>query len=166
MSIATAAQFRREVLVDVPGTELQIRCRQPNLLSQIANGVLPMSLVQKALEILGDASFDMTKADSETVRSYADFVDRWACLAAREPRIVATEQEAATDPNAVWVDDLDVDVKIAILVKTIGEPPAEVVARFRARQSASAAPGSDSPAVRRETVEPPVGDGSESGARP
>lgn len=143
MPIATAAQLRHEVLVTVPGSDLQIRCRRPDLLSQIAKGVLPQPLVQEALRVLKAGGVDMVNAAPETVSSYAEFLDKWASIAALEPRIVLVREEATE--GVLWVDDLAYDVKVAIMNATIGNGPQEVapaVVEFRDSESTGADSGS------------------------
>lgn len=149
MPIISAAALRREVLVSVPGTDLQIRCRRPDLLTQIAKGVLSQTLVQEALKAVKDGMFDLQSAAPDTVAAYGEFIDRWACVAALEPRIVQNEADAGE--TAVWVEELSVEVKTAIFNATIGPAPVPVtpaVTDFRHDEPAGIAGGPDGEAVR------------------
>ncbi len=75
------------------------------------------------------------------------------------PRVVLTEAEASDD--AIWVEDLAPDVRVAVFTKTndrLANPRViDAVADFRRRQPVDPDPGSDGTPVRDAAVESLVG---------
>lgn len=146
-AIASAAQLsRRKISVSVPGTDLVIVCRRPDLLGQVTRGVLPQPSVDAVLRQAQAGGVDPMASEDLTLA--ADFIDRWVCLAAVQPRIVLTEAEASE--SAVWVDDLDLALKLAIVSATTTKvaPVDPAVAEFRGDQSTGTAAPSDGTGVR------------------
>jgi len=166
MPTATAEQIRnRLVLVTIPGTDLQIECRRPDPLDLIAQQILPLEAYADILERVAEWATmpEHTSAPSvlETIRSapdtFAGFVDRWVCAAAVRPTIVLTEEEVSANPAAVWIDDLDLEVKFEVFRRTnhrLASPrlPAAVKEWLRQRP-AGLGDRPDGAAVRDEAVE-------------
>lgn len=165
MPIATADQIRnRPILVTIPGTDQQIQCRRPDPLTLLADGVLPLPIFADVLEQLHDLMQPQPEYDNRPItdhvakqpKTYEAFVARWVCAAAVAPRVVLTEEEAIADPEALWVEDLELDVQISIVRQT-GRllASARVIAAvrdFRRQQSAGAGAGSDRETVREDAV--------------
>lgn len=141
---------RARVEVTVSGTDGVIVCRRPDLLSQVVRGLLPQPLVDAVMARAVSGTFDA--ANVSALAESGEFIDRWVCLAAIEPRVVMTEAEASD--NAVWIDDLDLNLKLAIFHATVAKPaPVDAaVAEFRGRESERAAAGSDGTPVPDPTV--------------
>lgn len=167
MPIATADQLRRPpVLVTVPGTDLQIKCRRPTLLTLATKGWLQWPALKRVQELtagerqLAEGIVDFDNRPQPTVRESADtyrsFLDELACEAAVAPRIVLTEAEAQADPGAVWVDDVPLDLKLAISAAVLAAETT-AVAEFRGEQPPGA-PGGPSGAPVRDAAVDPAGD--------
>jgi hypothetical protein len=141
MPIASVADLKQhespEALVTVPGTELQIRCRRPDMLGRLVAGLLPLPLLARASASIDrwaglspDAVGREVLADPATAAEMAEFIDRWVCAAAVQPRIVMEPTDAGA--AALWIEDLQFTTKIAILSATspAQEAPAIDAAEF------------------------------------
>jgi hypothetical protein len=151
MGVLSAAEFKKtaapEIEVPVPGGMGHVLVRKPDLQSLLFKKLLPLPLMMRVLQDIptlqraGDnlESF-MAAADS----SAAEFIDKWICLVAVTPRIVATRAEVTDD--SVCVDDLPLELKTAIIVATfeIGDLTrrVEAAAEFRRRDD-GVLPGPD-----------------------
>lgn len=160
--LANAAELRRPIItVRVPHTDLEIQCRQPDLFAQMAKGLMPQPLLAAAIRYAtqvaaAGASLETPETPfSDVDAQQAEFIDRWVCAACVTPRVVLTEAEASD--VAVWVEDLSLDLKLAILSATTPKPAAPAVAdpalvEFRHEGPAGVAARSDGEAVRDDAV--------------
>lgn len=145
---ATAQQLRaRSIKVPVPGTELVIECRCPELLDEVANNWLPLDRFADVIASIGQWSQaatigELTTQAAADIRKnpdrFAEFIDRWVCVAAVGPKIVLERERAAADESLLWIDDVDYDVKLAILRSTnrslVARSAAAAVTEFRGQQ--------------------------------
>lgn len=175
MPSITAEQFRqRTIQVPIPAPAgappdapvQYFTCRRPDPLVLIADGVLPLEVYGHVLAQIADrvdAVFDNRPpaGGAATRREYSDFIDRWVCAAAVEPRIVLTEAEATAAPEALWAEEVDADLKLAIFRMTnariLSPRMTDAVSEFLRRKSPGAPAGSDGAAVRDAAVEPAAG---------
>lgn len=121
MPLGTADQIRRRpILVTVPGTDLQIQCRVPDVLVLIADGILPLPIFGEVLDQITTLRQDGQAVQPADVNltTYWQLVNRWVCAAAESPRFVLTEDEALADPSTLWVEEIDRDVRLTILERT------------------------------------------------
>lgn len=170
MPIGTADQFRtRPILVTVAGSDLQIECCKPDPLDLIARDLLPLDIFSDVIEAIAkwnqtpnDGSLPALNRELADVvlahpKAWADLMDRWVCAAAVKPRVVLTEAEAAADPTALWIEDLDYETKTDIFGRTnarLRKSPrvGAAVKEFRRLQPGGVGAGSDRPAVRDAAV--------------
>lgn len=161
---STAASLRaRPIIVTVPSDgeadPIRIACRRPDPLTLFASDLLPLEIYAAVAEqVTGPvAAFSLAALRNQAL--YGDFIDRWVCAAAVDPVVVLTAAEASED--AIWVEDLGPDIRVAIFLKTndrlAGKRVTDAVADFRRLQSVDPDPGSDGPAVRGAPVESLVG---------
>ena len=122
---AIRAHFRTAspvVAVTLPGTDLILECRRPDLLELTSRGWLNWPTLQRVREITAEweqerkakADTTVTVIDNrptpkvetlmEQARTVIGFLDEWACAAAVTPRVVATEADSSDD--SLWVGDL------------------------------------------------------------
>lgn len=169
MSIATASQIRsRFIYVTIPPSDEapdeapgRVKCRQPDPLVLVAEGLLQLDIYGGVMALIADridAAIDNRPlpGDAPTRRETAAFLDRWVCAAAVEPVVVLTEQDAAARPEALWIEEMGADLKLAIFRATnarlLSQRVIDAVADFRRHQSTSARPGPDGTAVRDAAV--------------
>jgi hypothetical protein len=170
MAVGTAEQIRtRPILVRVPNSELEIECRRPDPLALIAHNVLPLDIFAGVLERIAqwtDAGEALTSEIGQAVidapKAWGQFIDRWVCAAAVRPQVVLTEADARDVPDALWIDELEYELKMEIFAKTargLRSPRVGVAVRdFRRLQQSRAAAGPDGAPVREETVGVAAGD--------
>jgi hypothetical protein len=130
MSTATAEQIRkRPIYVLLPGTDLRLECRRPEPLELIASGLLKLETFGSVIEQIAEtlqtiqmtAALDNRPVDEPTKpQTFNDFLDLWCVAAVVAPKVVLAEEDAIYDPTALWVKDLDFDVKGEIFQKTMG----------------------------------------------
>jgi hypothetical protein len=153
--MSSAAEIRskkkaKTIDVTLPGGDLVITCRRPELLTLASSGWLTWPALQRVQELLKERSAPLgVEIDNRPVASVlekagdiAALLDEWVCAAAISPRIVLTEAESG--PEVLWIDDLDLDDKMAILAATMPQTPVAVT-EFRGPEPAGAAdrPGSE-----------------------
>lgn len=168
--MSTAAEIRarlkstKTIPVSLPGTDLTINCRQPDLLTLASRGWMNWPAL-RAVQAIGAelATRDATVVDNrpidsvlEQAKTVGDFLDQWVCAAAVSPRVVLTEVEVTDPDHILWVDDLPLDFKAAIVAATTPRTP-PAVAEFRGNESPGAAPGSSGEAVRDAPIDAVVG---------
>jgi hypothetical protein len=171
MSTATAAALRAaygsDIKVTLPGTELVISCRKPDLQEQIFRKVLPLPLLKSVLEeaeqlapggVATQQSLEAFLANGNT--ETGDFIDRWVCLAARSPQIVMTEAEASA--AVMWIGELPLSAKLEIFGETftLGEVGRQVAAATFPADAGGAAPGPDRAPVPDAPIDAAPADGS------
>jgi hypothetical protein len=164
---ATAAELREAAnaiavsFTDGNGNEHRIGCRRPDPVALFANNMLPLNIFASVVEKMGDTIASFSAAALKDPTRYADFVDRWVCAAAVNPRVVMTEEEAVAEPASLWVEDLLPQTRLAIFVNTsdrlASKRTVDAIAEFRGQQSVDPAPGSGSTPVPHPTVDALVG---------
>lgn len=158
MRLATAGELRkRTVEVPIAGTDMVIKCRKPDLMAMISQGLLSLELYEIAKRASERTTEENEHITMDVAADYAKFIDAWVCAAAVAPRVVLTARQAEEDPHAVWVEDLDLPTKLLILNKTTPATKVSLpsgAAEFRSGEPESATTGSASPAVRDETEQP------------
>lgn len=141
-SLATRESLlQRKIVVDVPGTETQLECRRPDPLDQATLNLLPLEQFAAVVEAASASSagaLEFAKAALGDPQLYGDFVDRWVCAAVVVPRVVMTREEAETSA-AVWVEDLEPDLRMEVWSRTndrlTSRRVSDAVKAFRAGQS-------------------------------
>ncbi len=161
---STAASLRaRPIIVTVPGEDgsepVRISCRRPDPLVLFASALLPLEIYAKVAEKVTGPIAGFSLAALKDQGTYGEFIDRWVCAAAVQPHVVLTQEEASDE--AIWVEDLAPEVRVAIFLKTndrlANKRVTDAVAEFRRGQPVDPDPGSDGPAVRDTAVESLVG---------
>src|ERR1051325_57488 len=164
MQTATAEQIRkRRRFITVPGTTpLLIEVQTPDVLAMIAHDGLPLAIFADVLDVIakwareGEGP-DLLAHATQAPKVWGDFIDRWVCAAAVSPVIVLDEAAALKDPSKLWVDELDLNVKLEI-VQTTNSPfrsprLGDAVAEFRRLRPEGTRTGSDSTPVRLSAVD-------------
>jgi hypothetical protein len=153
MAILTALQLREKytktVLVDLPDGSGSIKCRIPDFVTQVWEGLLPMPLLQRASQDIKMAEHVEVAAQDKTAAS-RELANRWICLVCVEPQVVLTREECAS--GNICVEDLPKALKEAILGATLRVEHAggtAAAAEFRP-QPASGPPGPDAAPVAGE----------------
>lgn len=158
--LSTAASLRaRQIIVTVQGdadTEpVRIACKRPDPLRLFASELLPLELYGAVADTASSSIGTFSAAAAREPGKYGDFIDRWACAAAVQPAIVMTEAEASDE--AVWVEDLAPEVRVAIFMRTndrlANKRVIDAVAEFRRQQPVDLDPGSGGAPVRDGAVE-------------
>jgi hypothetical protein len=155
MPIATAAALKQhespEILVDVAGTDLQIRCRRPDILGQLLTGTLALPILaglRRHAHWAGMPAEDVAANLVKDPKATADFIDKWVCLVAVEPRVTLAAP-TPEDGDAIHIDDLMLSTNHAIVHATTPEMKGP---RFDAADfpgsAARVTPGPDGAAVR------------------
>lgn len=162
MTAATAEQIRnRPIAVTIPGTDLQIELCRPDPLTLIANNVLPLEVFASVLDVVAQWTQEgegpsPLEAARKAPQLWGQFIDRWVCAASVSPQVVLDEAAALADPTKLWIDEIDLPVKLEILrlTNTRFRSPrlGDAVKEFRRLRPEGAGAGSDGEAVRRETV--------------
>ncbi len=172
--LSTAASLRaRSIIVTVPDGDaepIRIACKRPDPLPLFASELLPLEVYAAVIETIGGTAYrhamqthdelrKMTDAAAKDPATYGDFIDRWACAAAVTPAVVLTAAEASDE--AIWVEDLPPEVRVAIFMRTndrlANKRVIDAVAEFRRTQRVDPDPGSGGSTVRNNTVEALVG---------
>lgn len=162
--LSTAASLRaRPIIVTVPSDgdsePVRISCRRPDPIVLFANDMLPLEIYANVAENVSGTMNSFTLAAVKDPATYGDFVDRWVCAAAVSPKVVLAEQDASDE--AIWVEDLAPDVRVAIFMKTndrlANKRVIDAVAEFRRNQSVDHDTGPDGAQVRDTAVESLVG---------
>ena len=163
MAIATAEKFRsRTILVPVLGTDMQFQCRRPDPLALIADGLLPLdtfaAVIEQLHEVAGANILDNRDQQKVTdYKTFSELVDRWVTAAVTAPKVVLTEEELATSPGALWVGEIDAEIRLEIMRRTslpFASPRVKTaVADFRRQQPAGASAGSNGASVRGAAVD-------------
>lgn len=169
---STAAEIRarlkasRTIPVTLPGTDLVIDCCQPDLLTLATRGFMTwpaLQAVKASFAEIEQSSDGTVVADNRPVASVLEhaktigaFMDEWVCAAAVSPRVVMKETDVTDPDQMLWIDDLSLEFKTAIVTATMPRTP-PAVAEFRRDESPGAAPGSSGEAVRDAPVDAVVG---------
>jgi len=163
--LSTPASIRgRQIIVTVPDGDaepIRIACKRPDPLQLFAGELLPLEVYGAVAEKVAASSSvgDFALAAAKDPAKYGDFIDRWTCAAAVKPVVVLTEAEASDE--AVWVEDLPPDVRVAIFMRTndrlTSKRVIDAVAEFRRHQLLDPDPGSGGQTVRDSPVESLVG---------
>lgn len=162
--MSTAQEIRnRTVIVPIEGTTLSIECRRPDPVVMITDNLLPLQTFAGVLEKFqawsaenADADALMSAMGAESTR-WNEFLDRWACAAAIEPRLVLTEEEAEANPDVLWVYELNTSTKMAIFGATanrklVSPRVRSAIEDFRRQSLAGVDVGSDGASVRDAAV--------------
>lgn len=171
MSSAQALRDRfrtpRTIAVTIPGSDLTIECRRPNLMHMVMSGLMTWPALQRVREVAAEDTVQSEGAVIDnrplpTLTDRADAVgamlDEWVCLAAVSPRVVMHEHEQGDE--AIWVEDLPYDGREAIFNATFRVTPT-AGADFRRDESGSAPPGQSGAPVRDAALDAPGHDGSD-----
>lgn len=153
------AKFGSDIPVPLPDGSGTWRCRKPDFQDVMFRHVIPMPLFQQMLQELSgaaDTADDLTDEQKRiaAIEQFmanagdrtATFINQWIALAAKTPAIVMTSEEADRDPNALWVLDVPLAVRVAIFNATFELP------NVRRRQAA----GEFRPQPASPDVGPPV----------
>ena len=114
-----------------------LRCKKLDLPTLAFNGILPLPLMEQAFAIvfgMAGQSADAVGRMATEHPEFAQFIDKWVCLAAVEPRVVADDPAPV---GCVPVGRLLLTTKLAIFAATvdIDQVAVEAAKSFR-RQSA------------------------------
>jgi len=115
------AKFGAEILVPLPGGGAW-RCRRPDIKTLLFEDILSMPVLEQVLADLRPHENGKDKTLQDLIEEPAaasrtgDFVRRWLTLAAKSPRIVLEETDAG--PDALWVQDVPINVRMAIFNAT------------------------------------------------
>lgn len=165
MSSAAEIRARKQIIpVTLPGTDLVIECRRPDLLSLVSRGWIDWPALQQIQATFAPAESAGVVLDNrpvptpiEKARLIGTFLDEFVCAAAVRPRVVLTEAEVTDAESILWVDDLTLDEKMTVLAALVGTPPA--VTEFRREESPGDPGGPSGAAVRDAPVDAVVGAG-------
>lgn len=175
--MSSAAEFRDRfrtptpILVPVPGTDLTIQCRRPDLVHMVMSGLMTWPALERVRALAADnaratAPAGDTVIDNRPIPTLIDraravgaMLDEWVCIAAVAPKVVMTEPEETGD-DTVWVERLPFEGRQAVFNATFRVTPT-AGADFRGDQSGGASPGQSGEAVRDETVRAAGDDGSD-----
>jgi hypothetical protein len=130
-------------------------CRRPDLGDAVFRGVLPLPILRNVFREIHAVASGGAEQLQQSLEAFlatggantAEMLDVWACLAARQPRIVRTIEEAG--PAAIWIGDVPIDAKAEIFAKTfeMGEAARYAAASSFRDEPPGATPGSGGPAV-------------------
>lgn len=161
-----ARKSSRIIPVTLPGTDLVIECRRPELLTLASRGWVDWPSLQQVQAALATTqAADAAVLDNrpvlnatEKARTIGTFLDEFICAAAVRPRVVLTEAEVVDPDTTLWIDDIELDDKLAIFDEmVVRAQPA--VAEFRGDESTGAVDRSGGEAVRDTPVDAAVGAG-------
>jgi hypothetical protein len=157
------------ITVTIPGTDLTIECRRPDLVHMVMSGLMTWPALERVRAmgpsepVDGIAVIDNRPLPTIVDRAQAvgSMLDEWVCLAAVSPRVVMREHEVGDD--SIWVEDLPFQGRQAIFDATFLATPT-AGADFRGDESGSAPPGQSGEAVRDAPIDPSGHDGPDGGA--
>lgn len=160
---SSADQIRNGPIVITIPPNLAMTVRRPDMLTQFTHDILPLEIYGKVIEeltaIVGGHTPDDVDSSLEHLKKYDELLDRWACLAAVAPRVVLTDAEVDAEPQALCVQDLSFETRLAIFRATrrtlLTKGVRDAVAAFRRQRPEGADAGPSGPAVRPATVDAP-----------
>lgn len=161
---STAASLRaRPIIVTVPGDgdnePVRLACRRPDPLILFASELLPLPIYAAVAEAVTTSMNRLSLGAVKDPIAYGDFIDRWVCAAVVTPHVVLTEAEASDE--AIWVEDLSPEVRVAVFLRTNDrlstKRVTDAVAEFRRHQPLDPDPGSSGAPVRGAAVESLIG---------
>lgn len=152
------------ISVTIPGTDLIVECRHPNLFTMAMKGLITwpaLARVQAINTVEAEGVIDNRPlpALADKATAFGDLLDEWVCAAAVAPLIRMSAADLEVQQGlALSIDEIPFDVRVAIWNATALRPD-PAVAEFRGDQPASAPPGSSSEAVRDTPVDAAEGHG-------
>lgn len=141
--MSTAEQIRQRLIPIPLDAGLVLNVRRPDVLSQIAANALPIEIYGPVIEqlaqvIQGKSALEDPNA-AAALANFDEFINRWTCIAAVEPRVVLTEEEAIENPAVLSVHELEFDTKLTVFRMTarglLTKGVRDAVVEFRRQQS-------------------------------
>lgn len=142
------AAFGGDILVELPSGYTMI-CRRPDMDDELFRGSVPAPLLRAAFaeiaKVLAGGPDQIDQSAENLIigggaPSVAALIDRWVCLAARRPRVVA--EQTASGADALWIGEMPLDEKLAICARTFTRGTAVLaLAVEQARGTVSGAEG-------------------------
>lgn len=122
MAVISGSELRRlnaeRLEVKIPGSEKVLLCRAIDPLSLVFNGDLKTAVMEPAIAVMASWAGMSPDQVLQSMVAHADVVapviDAILCAAGVEPRITS-EKPAESDDAAVWIADLSLSTKAAIL---------------------------------------------------